>query len=214
MGAALGALILGTVVAVVLLATGVQWDGPLFLLVVSVPWLALAGWPLLATRRRGNGAGVDLGLGLGARDVAPGIAGGIISLIVAVVLATLTMALFGEFDSAAAEQAADLAESAPAWVLVVFAVLVVTAGPLAEELTFRGLVWSGLAKRGIHPALATVLSALAFAAIHLEPERMILLFGIGLVLGGVRWVTGSLGACYVAHAVNNFPGAVGILMLL
>jgi len=119
----------------------------------------------------------------------------------------------GEFDSAAAREAQDLADSAGPWVLVLFAVMVVVGAPIAEELTFRGLLWSGLAKRGIRPWVSVLVSAGAFALIHFEPERLLVLLAIGSVLGGVRWLTGSLGACMVAHAVNNAPGALGILAL-
>ena len=60
------------------------------------------------------------------------------------------------------------------------------------------------------PAL---LSAVAFAVMHFEPQRLLVLVTIGAGLGIVRWRTGSLGACIVAHAVNNLPGAIGILLL-
>jgi membrane protease YdiL (CAAX protease family) len=91
--------------------------------------------------------------------------------------------------------------------------MVVVGAPIAEELTFRGLLWSGLAKRGVRPWVAVLVSAAAFALIHFEPERLFVLLVIGSVLGAVRWITGSVGACIVAHAVNNAPGAIGILAL-
>jgi len=68
-----------------------------------------------------------------------------------------------------------------------------------------------LAKRGLSPWWATVISAAAFAALHLQPVRFILLFGTGLVLGYLRQRTGRLGPPIIAHAVNNGIAALGLI---
>ena len=70
----LGALVIGNVLALLLLppttpdhpVTGHAWQT---LLVLVGPWVALAGWPLFATRTRGNGPVRDLG---SAHDLAVG----------------------------------------------------------------------------------------------------------------------------------------------
>ena len=49
--------------------------------------------------------------------------------------------------------------------LVLFAVLVVTVAPVAEELLFRGALLRALQRR-MSPAWAAFVSALAFAAVH------------------------------------------------
>lgn len=212
--AVLGWFVLSNVAAVLLLVGGLDLYGPAFLLPVVVPWIALAGWPLWATRRRGNGAEIDLGLRFRGTDIRDGLIGGIAAFAVGMVASVVSIALFGDFSSAAADQAQKVADDGGTVVLILFAVLVVVGAPFAEELAFRGLLWSGLAKRGAASWVSIVVTAAAFAAIHFEPVRLLVLFSIGLVLGAVRWRTGSLGACIVAHGVNNFPAALGLLALL
>lgn len=202
-----GAIILVAIVTLVLHAL----EAPVALLILLgtlAPWVALAGWPILATRRRGNGAVIDLGIRLTWRDVGIGLVGGVISLAVAAALAGLSTLLFGEFTSSAGDVAAELTEAAGRPVVVLFAFLLAFGAPVVEELAFRGLVFAGLRKHGFSPAVTIALSALIFALFHLEPARILVVGGVGLVLGFLRWRTGSLGAGIVAHCVNNLPAAV------
>lgn len=211
--AMIGSVVLANVVALLLLVAGQSLDSAWILLAVATPWIAMAGWPILVTKRRGNGPVIDLGLRLTWPDVGRGILGGIAAFAAGIAAGVVTIQLLGEFDSAAGDQAQELAESSGPWVLLIFALMVVIGAPIAEELTFRGLLWSGLAKRGARPWVAVVVSTIAFALLHFEPERLLVLLAIGAVLGLLRWITGSVGACIVAHAVNNAPGALGILAL-
>lgn len=211
--AVVGSVLIANAFAAVAVLLGHPLQGAGLLAVIALPWLSLAGWPLFVTRRRGNGAVVDLGLRLRGSDLLHGLAGGAAAFAAAILAGFVTSAIFGDFTSAAGDQAEQLASSSALWVLVVFALMVVLGAPVAEELAFRGLLWSGLVKAGARPWVGTAATALAFAAIHFEPQRLLVLLAIGAVLGAVRWRTGSLGACIVAHAVNNLPGALGIIAL-
>jgi hypothetical protein len=183
------------------------------LLSIVAPWIALAGWPLLATATRGNGPRIDLGLRLTWRDVGLGAAGGVAAIFVGALLAALTVAVFGEIDSAAAQIAEDLLRQGDRWLLITMAILVLVGAPIVEEIAFRGMVFNSAAKRGWVPWVTVPVSALAFALFHFEPQRLLILFGIGVVLGIVRWKVRSLGACMVAHGVNNLPSAIWIATL-
>jgi uncharacterized protein len=211
--AILGSVVISAITASVLLALGVDDSSGWTLLAIASQWIAMAGWPLWVTRARGNGAQIDLGLRLRPIDLATGLAGGIGAFAAAVVAGLITAALFGDFTSAAGDQAQQLADSGGPALLLLFALMVAVGAPIAEELTFRGLLWSGVAKRGGPPWLSIGVSACAFALIHFEPSRLLVLLAVGTVLGVVRWRTGSLGACIVAHGINNLPGAIGILAL-
>jgi len=57
-----------------------------------------------------------------------------------------------------------------------------------------------------------VITAAVFAAFHLEPTRLALLFVAGLVLGVVRYRTGSLTAPIVAHMVINAPAGIFVML--
>ena len=202
-----GAVLLAGVVTVALHLS----DAPqvvTILIGTLAPWVMLAGWPIIATRWRGNGPFIDLGIRLTWRDVGIGAIGGIVSLAVAAVLAGLSTLIFGDFTSAAGDVASELADTAGRPVVVLFAFMLAFGAPVVEELAFRGLVFAGLRKHGFRPWITIALSALVFALFHFEPARILVVGGVGLVLGFLRWRTGSLGAGMVAHCVNNLPAAV------
>ncbi len=75
-----------------------------------------------------------------------------------------------------------------------------------EELLFRGWVLSAFT--GEQPSrkrmvIAVVIQAACFAVFHLLPERMPQTFLLGLVLGGIVLVTGSILPAIICHIANN-----------
>lgn len=179
---------------------------------VPVPWLAMAGWPILVAHLRGNGARIDFGLRWSRNDLAWGLLYGAVALGLAAGIGYLTTMITGsEIESSAGARGAALA-SVPAAALV-FALFVAVGAPIVEELCFRGLTLCSLAKRGYAPVITVVASALIFSLFHLEPMRIAMLFGIGVILAIARLHTGSLTTSIVAHMVVNIPGAVTIALL-
>lgn len=207
--------IIGSVL--VLIATEASGEGSVpwgitMIVATMSPWIALIGWPTLVTWRRGNGPIVDLGLRWKWSDIGWGLLWGIAGLIVAAVLAVVTQALFGSFDSAAGELAESLAGNKA--IFAIFLLTVVVGAPVAEEYFFRGYVFAAFAKKGWLPILSVLMSAAIFAVWHLEPVRLLLLFGIGLTLGLARWLTASLTTSIVAHMTNNLVSSITLLALL
>ena len=87
----------------------------------------------------------------------------------------------------------------PIWLsLLTTAVL----APVFEEWLCRGMVLRGLLQKK-SPATAIVLSALFFAALHLNPWQALNAFIIGCLLGYVYYRTGSLWLTMLMHATNN-----------
>lgn len=206
-----GSVLVGLLAAVALWAL----DAPIglsILLGTVAPWIVLAGWPLLITRLRGNGARIDLGLRLSWRDTGWGLIAGLVALLVSGMAALGMQALVPELTSAAAEAAEELEAESGRASIVVFALLVMVGAPIVEELFFRGLFFSALRKRGVNAFLTIVITAVVFAGFHLEPTRFLVLLPTGLVLGWVRWRTGSTGAAMLAHGVVNAPGAIALLV--
>ncbi len=78
----------------------------------------------------------------------------------------------------------------------------VVLGPLGEEVLFRGLVLRGLWSDG-SPIRAVAISALLFGLFHLEPVHAAGAAVLGLYLGWLRVITGSLWAPVAAHVLNN-----------
>lgn len=174
-------------------------------------WAGMGLWPWLAAKLKGNGIKIDFGLRASWRDVGLGILYGLLSFVVAMILALVTTALFGEFSSAAGDEAMQYKNDL--LLSVVFALAVAVGAPFFEELCFRGLFLSSLAKRGMGAVLSITIPALVFSLLHFEPKRIMLLFGVGVVFGLARWHSKSLTTSIVAHMCNNLPGAIGIVLI-
>lgn len=91
--------------------------------------------------------------------------------------------------------------------VILIAIFAVTLGPLMEELFFRGFFYPVLARRfGITTGVAV--SALGFGLMHAAQygyswASVLLIFLVGLVLGMVRVIKGSVGASFLVHAAYN-----------
>jgi len=72
---------------------------------------------------------------------------------------------------------------------------------VCEELFFRGFVFAGLRRLGAVSGL--VLTALCFGVAHASIYRLLPTFTMGLILGLVRWRTGSIVCSMIVHTVNN-----------
>ena len=172
-----------------------------------VQWVFMGGWPLLVSYRRGNGPRLDFGLSISWHDIGPGALGAFTCLFGAGIAAAITQAIFGDFGSTAGQVADDL--TGHPWAHWLFVLLGVLGAPVIEELAFRGLLWGALAKRRINPWWCTVITAVAFAGVHLELVRFGVLLVAGLVLGILRQSTGRLGPSIVAHVGLNAIAFIG-----
>jgi tetratricopeptide (TPR) repeat protein/membrane protease YdiL (CAAX protease family) len=76
------------------------------------------------------------------------------------------------------------------------------AAPIAEEILFRGLLYGAL-QRWLSPRWTIVVTAVVFAAVHLQPVYFLPLFGLGLVLGLGRHQSGTLALPVFIHLLNN-----------
>ncbi len=74
---------------------------------------------------------------------------------------------------------------------------------ICEELLFRGFLQTGLVRVLGGEGRGVVVSALLFAAFHLDPWRFTGVFVLGLFLGTLVVRSGSLWPAVVAHAINN-----------
>lgn len=209
--AGIAALVIGLLGAALLLAINAP-VGTTILVGATLPWLALAGWPLLVTSRRGNGPRIDLGLRLTWPDTGWGVLTGFAGLILAGIAALITQLFAPDVTSSAAEAATQLEESAGRLAITAFALLIIVGAPIVEELFFRGLFFSALRKRGVGAVLTILITGVVFAGFHFEPTRFFVLLPTGILLGWVRWKTGSTGAAMVAHGVVNAPGAIVLLV--
>lgn len=93
-------------------------------------------------------------------------------------------------------------EAAQAKGTAVAALLFVVASPVCEEVLFRGITLRGFAA-DFGPFRAILYTGLLFACVHMKLVQLPVLFLLGVYFGLVVWLTGSLWAGILAHAVNN-----------
>src|SRR6195256_1103604 len=98
------------------------------------------------------------------------------------------------------------------WILpLVLAIVVV--GPAGEEVMFRGFLFRGWVGPGARGIVAIVVIALVWAGMHVQSDW----FGIGqvfltgLVLGWLRWRSGSTLLTILLHVLVNLEGTIETL---
>ena len=97
-------------------------------------------------------------------------------------------------------------------ILMGLLILAAAAGPLAEELFFRGILYGWLrVKVGIVRALG--ISSLLFAVLHTDLTTFLPIFGLGLLFGWAYERTGSLITPVTIHVLHN-AGMLYITFLL
>ena len=98
------------------------------------------------------------------------------------------------------------------WLLVIaFGV----AAPMSEELLARGFLYRGWSESFLRVPGAIVLSSLAWTALHLQYNWFFFfeIFTIGLLLGYLRYRSGSLWLTIVLHGLNNLAATVQTMWL-
>lgn len=96
--------------------------------------------------------------------------------------------------------------------LLVFSVIV--AGPLGEEIVFRGFLYKTIELR-FGPVIAIVLTSVGWAALHIQYGiiSMIPLVAIGIVLGTLRYRSHSLPLTMLLHSLWNGVAMLGAAAL-
>jgi len=86
----------------------------------------------------------------------------------------------------------------------------VGAAPLFEEIFFRGFLFQGLQHSWPGATGAIVITALVWAAIHMQYDayQILTIFLGGLLLGAARWKTGSVSTTIIMHAFWNVLATV------
>lgn len=93
---------------------------------------------------------------------------------------------------------------------LVLVTLVISLAPgFSEEMLFRGYTQGRLLKRW-HPAAAIGLSSLFFAAAHVDPAHVAGVLPLGIWLGVMAWLCGSIWPAILCHITNN---ATAVLLI-
>jgi membrane protease YdiL (CAAX protease family) len=168
-------------------------------LAVQGVWLCLT--LAIASVLRGGSVSSRLGLGPGrlrASSVAV-LAGGLLALSFA--LSALLGAL--ELRDVGALGEVNRIVRATRGPSLALALLAMGLAPgIAEELLFRGLVQRSLARQ-LGPPIGILGGAALFALAHADPVQSSAAFLLGLYLGAVAQLAGSIRAAIACHVVNN-----------
>lgn len=212
-GAALGLLgfwFLSSIgLALAVYATGPSPSSILISLTAVVPTALTSIAAVFMARRRGNGAASDFGLRFSWTEVGIGIGVGGSLLFVIGLMAVIAMTVMGDEIPVAAQAVFEELRSSPLAEIIFFMGMLIVA-PIGEEILFRGVLY-GAIERAWSARWAMLISSVAFAAAHLEPERLIILLPLGLALGELRLRRRNLVTTISAHFVINCVAALGLL---
>jgi membrane protease YdiL (CAAX protease family) len=110
------------------------------------------------------------------------------------------------------KRAQDLFNNATGPWLIVLILVVVIGAPFVEELVYRGFIQSGLKNR-LGSSVAVVITAVWFAAVHLQLVEFPGLLAFALVLGFCFHRTHRIGMSIVAHVAFNATGLLLVALL-
>ncbi len=185
--------------------TGVRYDGKLVALVTLLTNpVQIALLAAVARWRSGSNALDYLGLTpFSWRDFVIG--------------ALAILALVGAIDAASYLAGLDIVSSfqtesytsagIEGWLLPLV-VAVVLVGPAGEEILFRGFLFRGWVGPGWRGMIGVSAIALLWAGMHVQYDWLGIgqVFLTGLVLGGIRWHSGSTWLTIVLHMLVNLEG--------
>lgn len=216
-------LVGGIVGVVVLIAMGDDTtsltDMSLAAIAVSLVsgWLGLLGWPIVATWWKGQRSlTLDFGLAIRPIDLAWGLLGGFVALVVSVVGTVLWSVLSSE-PSPTNTDFLPRQPGAPTVIALVLLVAVCT--PIVEELFFRGLFLRSVGRR-FNLTVGVIFSSLVFGLLHVQGSTwaeagfMVLVtagYGAVFALLVVR-AGGRLGPSIVAHMCVNLVGVLATVL--
>jgi membrane protease YdiL (CAAX protease family) len=155
------------------------------------------------------------------RDLGAGLATGAVLVVVAAVVATITVAVAQSLLGHPPPEAEQVDRCVRGSALLLLGPVVVLMAPLAEEIFFRGFLFRGLRRRfRFWPA--SLISGFAFGLVHIVPltaqqaagTALIApaLFVVGMGLAFVYERRKSLLAPMTAHAVFNVVGFLSIAL--
>jgi hypothetical protein len=94
--------------------------------------------------------------------------------------------------------------------MVLFFIAVVIVGPVTEEIVFRGFLFRGLNASFLGVAGTLLVTSVAWAVMHVQYDALIIaqIFLIGLLLGWLRWASGSTLLTIWLHVLTNFVALI------
>jgi len=94
--------------------------------------------------------------------------------------------------------------------LVIFFLAVVIVAPISEEVAFRGFIFRGLSASWLGVSGTLIATSAAWASMHVQYDAYTLaqIFLIGLLLGWIRWASGSTLLTIMLHMLANLTACI------
>ncbi|MDP8223627.1 MAG: CPBP family intramembrane metalloprotease [Candidatus Lernaella stagnicola] len=103
------------------------------------------------------------------------------------------------------------------WVLPLIIPVVVIASPIAEESLFRGFLYAAFDRTPAQRLAVIVVSAAVWSGLHAFQYQwytVLGMFGMGVVFGFARWLSGSLYVAIALHAFWNLASTIIALLIV
>jgi membrane protease YdiL (CAAX protease family) len=86
----------------------------------------------------------------------------------------------------------------------------VIIGPVTEEIVFRGFLFRGLSASFLGVAGTLIVTSIAWALLHVQYDWLTVaqIFLIGLLLGWLRWASGSTLLTISLHVLANLVATI------
>ncbi len=181
-------------------------------------WAGFLGWPVVATYWKGQRSlRLDFGLDLRAIDLAWGLVGGFVALVLSILGGIAWVLISGEPSPSNTEFLPTKPSALTAFVIFF---LVAICTPVVEELFFRGLFLRALGRRW-NLVTGVIISSLVFGLFHAQGDtwgQAAFIVGVTATYGAVFALlviraNGRLGPSIVAHICVNAVGVLGALYL-
>lgn len=183
-----------------------QAAADLSLVIVFVSNLLLTMFVITLAMRRGPGWQRALGLALGGfwRRVRDGLVGYVafFPLLIATALVAVLITQWANLEPEQNPLVPMVLGSDSLWFMLFLIFFGGLAGPITEEIFFRGFFYPALRRR-VGRAGAVLINALCFAALHGNLVQLAPLIGLGLILALLRERTGSILASTALHCAHN-----------
>jgi membrane protease YdiL (CAAX protease family) len=157
-------------------------------------------------RRRGDNAAAYLGLTLPRRSE---VLFGIVAIVALIIAGDAFSWLLGQnIVTPFQNDIFRTAETAGFLPLLLLLIAVAIVTPIGEETLFRGFLFRGWLQQPRDAWAVIVVTALLWAIIHVQYDWYVTgqIFVFGLLLGWIRWCTGSTILTILLHALINLEG--------
>jgi CAAX protease family protein len=134
---------------------------------------------------------------------------GIIAVVIFVVVGNAVSLLLGRNVVTAFQADIYRTASAAGWLLWLWLAITVLT-PVAEEILFRGFLFRGWLRSPSDAWPVIAVTALLWSLSHVQYDWYVIsqVFVAGLVLGWLRWASGSTILTILLHALINFEGMI------